>query len=185
MALNPESDIDAKSAYIEFLLRERGFDEAKVTRSPADITARRGRDIFYFEIKFTSQPKQYFGAATLTEWQAALTHGEHYKFVVAAKRSSGWIFHEYTPVEFMAFSYVLPFKVFFNIPVSAEKATSTSSGPRRVRLTKECLAQMVNLYSSLRNLVAASQLPPCVNSNSPASGFEHRDTSMPVDKAAK
>jgi hypothetical protein len=65
---NAKSDINAKEAFIEELLR-RCSDEARVTGSPADITARRGPDVFYFEIKYTAQDSQYFGAATLTEWE--------------------------------------------------------------------------------------------------------------------
>src|SRR5437773_12401683 len=43
-----------------------------ITGSPADITATKGGETFYFEVKFTRQGASYFGAATLTEWDAAL-----------------------------------------------------------------------------------------------------------------
>jgi hypothetical protein len=149
MSINAKSDVNAKQAFIEELLR-RGFDEARVTRSPADITARRGDETFYFEIKFTAQNNQYFGAATLTEWEAALRHEERFWFVVAARRDDEWIFHEYTPAEFMQFSYIPPFKIFFNVVVGMEKAVGAKQGGRRVQLTRKRIGEMVGLYEQFR-----------------------------------
>lgn len=147
--VNLRSDVDAKEAYIAVLL-ERGYAEARVTGSPADITARKGNEVFYFEIKYTGQDNQYFGAATLTEWEAALLHENRYFFVVAAKRAGIWIFHEYTPAEFMEFSYIPPFKVFFSVGVGKEKATEARRGTRRVQLTRERVKQMLELFSRFR-----------------------------------
>src|SRR5262249_14151521 len=110
---NLKSDVDAKRAFIATLL-QRGYDSARVTSKPADITAQKGAEESYFEIKYTSQDREYFGAATLTEWEAALHHEERYWFVVAVNRDDEWVFHEYTPSEFMAFSSIPPFKVFFH-----------------------------------------------------------------------
>ncbi|MDO8546906.1 MAG: DUF3883 domain-containing protein [Nitrospirales bacterium] len=150
MVVNSKSDIDAKAAFIEELLG-RGFDEALVTRSPADIKARRGGDVFYFEIKYTAQDSSYFGAATLTEWEAALAHEERYCFVVATKRDGAWTFHEYTPSEFMEFSYIPPFKIFFNVAVGQEKAINARRGTKRVQLTRERVMQMLELYNRFRS----------------------------------
>jgi hypothetical protein len=150
IVINARSDVDAKEAFIGELLR-RGFHEARVTRSPADITARREADVYYFEIKFTKQHNHYFGAATLTEWEAALTHEERYRFVVATKRDGLWKFHEYTPAEFMEFSYIPPFKIFFNVTVGREKATQARRGNKRVQLTRERVTQMVELFKSFRS----------------------------------
>ena len=126
LVVNAKSDVGAKEAFVAELLR-RGFDEAKVTSRPADITARRGEVVYYFEIKFTQQDCRYFGAATLTEWEAALAHEERYRFVVAAKRDGLWVFHEYTPSEFMEFSYIPPFKIFFNVWKISEPARKLSA----------------------------------------------------------
>ena len=71
MAENLKSDVAAKEAFRDELLR-RGFDAARITGSPADITATKGGETFYFEVKFIRQGASYFGAATLTEWDAAL-----------------------------------------------------------------------------------------------------------------
>lgn len=150
IVINAKSDVGAKGAFVEELLR-RGFDEARVTGSPADITACRGTEVYYFEIKYTAQDSQYFGAATLTEWEAALAHEERYRFVVATKRNGLWTFHEYTPAEFMEFSYVPPFKIFFNVAVGQEKATQARRGNRRVQLTRQRVLQMVELFKRFRS----------------------------------
>lgn len=73
MAANLKSDVNAKKAFVEELLR-RGYEDVKITGSPADITARIGPNLFYFEVKYTAQESHYFGAATLTEWQEALAN---------------------------------------------------------------------------------------------------------------
>jgi uncharacterized protein DUF3883 len=150
IAINAKSDVGAKEAFFEALLA-RGFEEARVTGSPADITAHRGAEIYYFEIKYTAQDSQYFGAATLTEWEAALAHEERYRFVVATKRDGFWTFHEYTPAEFMEFSSIPPFKVFFHIAVGQEKAAQARRGNKRVQLTRERLVQMVELFTRFRS----------------------------------
>jgi hypothetical protein len=147
---NAKSDLSAKDAFIQELLR-RGFDEARVTGSPADITARKGTEVYYFEIKFTTQDKQYFGAATLTEWRAALIHEDRYRFVIATMRDGFWTFHEYTPAEFMEFSYIPPFKIFFNVAVGKEKATQAKRGNKRVQLTRARVVQMVELFERFRS----------------------------------
>ncbi len=145
LPVNAKSDVDAKAAFAEEL-RRRGFDEVRVTGSPADITAWRNGLVHYFEIKYTTQASQYFGAATLTEWEAALMHEDRFWFVVAAKRGGFWTFHEYSPSEFMEFSYIPPFKVFFNVAVGESKAEAARRGIKRVQLSRERVAQMVELY---------------------------------------
>ena len=147
--INARSDVGAKEAFIDVLLR-RGFDEAKVTGRPADITARRGTEVYYFEIKYTAQNRKYFGAATLTEWEAALAHEDRYRFVVAMKRDGFWTFHEYTPAEFMEFSYVPPFKIYFNVAVGQEKAVQARRQTKSITLTRERVMKMVELFRRFR-----------------------------------
>jgi hypothetical protein len=148
--VNLKSDVDAKHAFIEELIR-RGYDTARVTGIPADITACRGDDVYYFEIKYTAQDSQYFGAATLTEWEAALNHEDRYRFVIATKRNGLWLFHEYTPSEFMEFSHIPPFKVFFHIAVGEDKDTSARRGTKRIQLTRERVIEMVGLYRGFKS----------------------------------
>ena len=103
MGENLKSDVRAKEAFRDELLR-RGFETAQITGTPADITATRGGETYFFEIKFTRQGKSYFGAATLTEWEAVLRNEDHFWFVVAFVRGEAWVFHEYSPSQFMQMS---------------------------------------------------------------------------------
>ena len=88
------SDVAAKRAYAS-VLHKRGFTQIEITKAPADIKAILKGKIYYFELKCTEQTKRYFGAATLTEWEAALRWPTRYRFVVAAKKRRGWAFEEY------------------------------------------------------------------------------------------
>jgi hypothetical protein len=117
-----KSDVKAKEAFCEELKR-RGFDSVRIVQSPADIEARKDGQTWYFEIKKTAQEKSYFGAATQTEWEQAFENPEHFRFVVARTNEieSYFDFIEYTPEEFLEFSSIPPFKVFFNINFSNPK----------------------------------------------------------------
>jgi len=148
---NSKSDVPAKLAFIQHLLLEQGFDEAKITGRPADVTARKGNKVFYFEIKYTAQVANYFGAVTLTEWEMALTCEEHYRFVIAMNSNSNWTFREYTPLEFMRYSYIPPFKVFFNIPVDENRRPLSKSPSRRVQMTRDRMSAMVAIYKKFRS----------------------------------
>jgi hypothetical protein len=147
---NKKSDVEAKYAFAAEL-RQRGFDTVVISGSPSDIIATRGDEKFYFEIKFTNQASQYFGAATLTEWEAALEHEARFWFIVAFKRDEGWIFHEYTPAEFMCFSSIPPFKIFFHIGVDHCKDNGSLGNTRRVRLTRDRVQAMLRLFRQFRN----------------------------------
>lgn len=131
--VSPRSDVDAKRALVE-ALTQRGF-EARVTRSPADITARKDGDQYYFEIKKTGQATNYFGAATLTEWETALRNPERFFFVTARLSGDAWVFREYSPREFMRFSSIPPFKVFFHLSFREGQTESEPRMSRSIRLT--------------------------------------------------
>ena len=77
---NTKSDVQAKETFIQELLHDFGFAEAKV-RSSADITAQRDGKNFYFQFKYTTQENQYFGAMTLTECKAPLTNEETFAVI--------------------------------------------------------------------------------------------------------
>lgn len=148
--INKKSDAPAKEAFVQ-LLHNQDFIEIKITKRPADITAKDKCGVpYYFEIKSTEKEDKYFGAATLTEWEAAIADEGHYFFVVAIRRDDTWIFHKYTPQEFMQFSSIPPFKVNFNIPVGENKATETSKGRTRIQMNKKRLEEMTNLYNKFR-----------------------------------
>jgi len=149
VAENLKSDVAAKEAFPHEPLR-RGFDAARITGSPADITATKGGETFYFEVKFTRQGASYFGAATLTEWDAALKSEERFTFVVAFLRDDGWAFHEYTPDEFMQMSYIPPFKIFFNVPVGGDRVVMSRNGSGAVALSRRRLTMMSELFARFR-----------------------------------
>ena len=160
---NGKSDVRAKEVFIE-QLKTRGFINAKVVASPADIVAEKDGKEWFFEIKMTktaSKNKAYFGAATLTEWKQALTTPDRYSFVVAYTDDAekNFNFVEYSPYEFMGFSTIPPFKVFFNIP-SANKKKSTR-GNRRTALpaNKENLKLLNKIYDELKTNSAAKNQP--------------------------
>lgn len=146
---NLKSDVAAKEAFRDEL-RRRGF-EARITAVPADITATKNGETFYFEVKFTRQSSKYFGAATLTEWEAALQNEDRFTFVVAFSRDNEWAFHEYTPNEFMAMSYVPPFKVFFNVAVGGDRVVASRGSSGAVSLTRGRLKMLSDLFSRFRN----------------------------------
>ena len=150
MMKNLKSDIGAKGAFRRELL-SRGF-EARIAKSPADIVATKDGRTWYFEIKMTRRTDTYFGAATLTEWAQALADPDHFRFVVAICKDddgTSFEFREYTPAEFMEFSTVPPFKVFFKMDLTGrkpDKAGRTTS----VRLTEDGFARLKDCYDGLK-----------------------------------
>lgn len=49
MNSNKKSDVKAKAAYVEYL-KSNGYSKPKVIASPADITAEKNGNTWYFEI---------------------------------------------------------------------------------------------------------------------------------------
>ena len=145
--ISRKSDLEAKSAFAS-ILRKRGYDPVEITSKPADLTAYRGKRKFYFELKFTSQVERYFGAATLTEWREAARAPSSYRFVVAMRKGRKWCFEEYTPKEFMSFSYIPPFKIFFNLQVTT-RDTAARVRSRAIALTTGRLRQLLAVYDTL------------------------------------
>jgi hypothetical protein len=145
-----KSDFEAKEALVKQLRSKGEYDSVEITSTPADITALRDSQRYYFEIKVTDKRDKYFGAATLTEWEAALTDADHFKFVIAFKRDGNWSFHEYTPLEFMEYSYIPPFKIYFNVPLESEKTSASRKTLRAIRLTQGRLREMSEFFNKLR-----------------------------------
>lgn len=147
--LNKKSDVKAKAAFVK-VLEERGF-QAKVVSKPADIVATKDGQTWYFEIKMTKQKEAYFGAATLTEWEQAMADPSHFRFVVAKtdETESEFEFLEYTPEEFMAFSTIPPFKIFFNINFG-DTTSRKGTGRKSNRLTPENLEIMRRCFEEIR-----------------------------------
>lgn len=118
--MNVKSDTKAKLAFCDYLVNELGYDTARVIKSPADIVAEKDGVQWFFEIKKTSK-RNYFGAATETEWKQAYSDPEHYRFVVALtednEESFEWFI--FTPEQMEKVSTIPPFKVFFSINLDA------------------------------------------------------------------
>ena len=145
---NLKSDVLAKAAFVN-TLETRGFN-AKVVSSPADIKAVKDGQDWYFEIKMTTHRDRYFGAATMTEWIQALKDPEHFRFVVAIDLGDGmWEFKEYTPAEFMEYSTIPPFKVYFNLDFTGKFRKKKNGKSRAVRLTLEKFRQLATVYLGL------------------------------------
>lgn len=154
--INTKSDIPAKTAFMNKLSID--YDSVRVISSPADIIAVKGEEEFYFEIKYTrTKENKYFGAATLTEWEAAVKYRDRYVFVVASESNENWEFKEYTPDEFMKFSTVPPFKIYFNVPVGKAESQSFRNEKKNkrknkaVRLNHDRLEKMIGFYKKLKS----------------------------------
>lgn len=149
---NKKSDVLAKQAFIKEL-ETRGF-QARVTGAPADITATRDGETWFYEIKMTHRTDRYFGAATMTEWKQALKDSAHYRFVVVKADETDTVFEfkEYSVEEFMQYSTIPPFKVYFNVPVDGSEVPLRKRGgeTRAVLLTKEGFNKLMACYESLK-----------------------------------
>lgn len=146
---NIKSDLDAKTAFCKHL-EDKGFT-TEIRQAPADIRAMKDGHEWFFEIKKTSQDKDYFGAATSTEWEQAFKDPDHYRFVISRKQSDGsFQFTELTPAQLMKYSTIPPFKVFFNIPLSGEKKKSNRSS-KALRLSKEAFESLNDTYKRCKS----------------------------------
>ena len=148
--MNRKNDTKAKQAFVNEL-KTRGYENVEIVAAPSDIIARKNGEEYYFEIKMTHQQKKYFGAATLTEWAQAIKTPDKYTFVVAIANGddSGFKFIEFTPEEFMGYSTVPPFKMFFNIDFdNLEKKISKDS--KAIKLNDDNILKMVELFEDLK-----------------------------------
>ena len=145
-----KSDIPAKQAFIEKLLAE-GYDTAEVKARPADIIATRGGVTWYYEIKLTDHEDKCFGAATLTEWEQAFKTPETYRFVIAIRKpDQSFEFRIFTPSEFMQFSTIPPFKVYFNIALDGRKPQKTGGKQSAISLTEANFQEMNTLFKRMK-----------------------------------
>ena len=94
----------------------------------------------------------YFGAATQTEWAQALKAPEHFRFVVAIadEADEHFRFIEYTPAEFMGFSTIPPFKVYFNIDFTGKPKKKSKREKKSVSLTEENFRRLNESYNALK-----------------------------------
>lgn len=150
---NKKSDVAAKRAFCNELRLNRGYQQAEVTASPADITAVKDGVTWYYEIKMTKRKDTYFGAATSTEWEQAFRDPEHYRFVIAITDDEEKEFRylEFTPSEFMKACTIPPFKIYFNVDLVSERPIVSKHRYETVVLTEENFQVLNSAYKSLRN----------------------------------
>ena len=161
MSPNLKSDVAAKTAYIS-QLNNAGFQDARIVSTPSDIIAFKDGQQWYFEIKMTTKSDSYFGAATQTEWKQAFKTPETFRFVVALKNDTiagGYEFFEFTPIEFMQYSTVPPFKIFFNISIKelkeeqdVRKKTRFNRRKKAIRFTKEIFDTLQQTWDRVKEL---------------------------------
>lgn len=149
--MNIKSDVKAKEEFTKILIT-RGYSDVRIVKAPADIIATKNGEKYFFEIKKTSATKEYFGAATLTEWRAAYSNPNNYFFVIAQETIEGFNFIEYTPDEFEKFSSIPPFKIFFNIPLNGNNKVETKRKNRSaIQFMREKLLKLDEIFSTLKN----------------------------------
>ncbi len=148
--MNKKSDVNAKLAYKAYL-GKKGFSNVRIIASPADIIAEKQNKVYYFEIKMTQQNRNYFGAATITEWQQALKKPDTFKFVIAKTSDSGLNFEfiEFTPHDFLKYSTIPPFKVNFNIDL--ENIGKISNRKMSLQATEMNINDLISIYKSLQD----------------------------------
>ena len=145
---NIKSDLDAKTTFCKYL-EDKGFT-TEIRQAPADIRAMKDGQEWFFEIKKTSQDKDYFGAATSTEWEQAFKDPAHYRFVICQKLADGsFKFTEFTPAQMMEYSTIPPFKIFFNVPLDGREKKARG-GSKALCLTQEAFTVLNNMYKRLK-----------------------------------
>jgi hypothetical protein len=147
---NKKSDVKAKLTYKKYL-EDIGFCNVRITASPADITAEKDDKKYYFEIKMTKQANSYFGAATMTEWKEAIRNPEIFKFVIAKtdENEENFEFIEFTPDEFLKYSTIPPFKVYFNIDLNDNNKVSKRN--KALQATKEILEEFISFFETSKD----------------------------------
>jgi len=149
METNSKSDVKAKEAYVK-VLAEEGFKDIEIISTPTDISASKNGTKYFFELKFTNQTDKYFGAATLTEWECAINNLENFFFVICRIEENKWLFDKFSPKEFIGYSTIPPFKIFFDVDLKnfdKKKSKETKS----VKANFDNLNELVKVYDKLRN----------------------------------
>mgnify|MGYP003954601151 CR=1 FL=1 len=150
METNSKSDVKAKEAYVK-VLAEEGFKDIEIISTPTDISASKNGTKYFFELKFTNQTDKYFGAATLTEWECAINNLENFFFVICRIEENKWLFDKFSPKEFIGYSTIPPFKIFFDVDLKnfdKKKSKETKS----VKANFDNLNELVKVYDKLKNV---------------------------------
>ena len=143
------TDVLAKQAFLE-KLRSEGYT-AEIKAQPSDIIAEKDGETWYFEIKMTEKTDSCFGAATLTEWEQAFKTPDRYRFVIAIKgENDTFTFREFTPAEFMQYSTIPPFKVYFNLNLLGDTRRKRRKNNGAVSFSEDRFKNMLELYKKFK-----------------------------------
>lgn len=122
----PQSDTKQKLAFAEFLKHVKGVDVGSInTKSQCvDVEARINGIDKYFELKTSNKPEkdlkkqEYFGAATITEWEKAVENPQDFYFVyVIGNEKQGFKYMMVKAEDVFSYSTVPPFKINININI--------------------------------------------------------------------
>ena len=149
METNSKSDVKAKEAYVK-VLAEEGFKDIEIISTPTDISASKNGTKYFFELKFTNQTEKYFGAATLTEWECAINNLENFFFVICRIEKNKWLFDKFSPKEFIGYSTIPPFKIFFDVDLKNFDKKKTKE-TKSVKANFDNLNELVKVYDKLRS----------------------------------
>ncbi len=149
METNSKSDVKAKEAYVK-VLAEEGFKDIEIISTPTDISASKNGTKYFFELKFTNQTEKYFGAATLTEWECAINNLENFFFVICRIEKNKWLFDKFSPKEFIGYSTIPPFKIFFDVDLKNFHKKKTKE-TKSVKANFDNLNELVKVYDKLRS----------------------------------
>lgn len=120
---NPKSDTKQKLAFAKFLKHVKGVDVGSInTKSQCvDVEARINGIDKYFELKTSSKPEkdlkkqEYFGTATITEWEKAVENPQDFYFVyVIGNEKQGFKYMMVKAEDVFSYSTVPPFKININ-----------------------------------------------------------------------
>lgn len=143
------TDVLAKQAFLE-KLRSEGYT-AEIKAQPSDIIAEKDGETWYFEIKMTEKTDSCFGAATLTEWEQAFKTPDRYRFVIAIKgENDTFTFREFTPAEFMQYSTIPPFKVYFNLNLQGATSRKRRKYNGAVSFSEDRFKNMLELCKKFK-----------------------------------
>jgi len=123
---NPQSDTKQKLALAEFLKHVNGVDveSINIKSQCVDVEAKINGRNKYFELKTSSKPEkdlkeqEYFGAATITEWEKAIEKPQDFYFVyVIETGEEGYKYMIVKAEDVFSYSTVPPFKINININI--------------------------------------------------------------------
>lgn len=98
--------------------------------------------------------EEYLNRSYLSSSYQRTKSPAHYRFVVVKADETDTVFEfkEYSVEEFMQYSTIPPFKVYFNVPVDGSEAPlrKREGETRAVLLTKEGFNKLMECYESLK-----------------------------------